>query len=78
MKIEEKDGKVLIDGLDIMQVLSDLEKECNRLSEENHKLKESILNETTTHCNTCPNKEYCPENECVIYRLETLGVNEYR
>jgi hypothetical protein len=78
MKIEEKDGKVLIDGLDIMQVLSNFEKECERLSEENHKLKESILNETTTHCNTCPNKEHCPENECVIYRLETLGVNEYR
>ena len=78
MKIEEKEGKVLINGLDVMQVLSDFEKECERLNKENKKLKESILDETTTHCNTCPNRERCPENECVIYRLETLGVNENR
>lgn len=51
-------------------------KEFYRLFKENQKLKKSILNETTTFCNTCPNKERCPENDCVIYRLETLGIDE--
>lgn len=73
MKVKEKNGKIYIDGLDIMQLISDYSIECDRLSEENHKLKESILNETTTHCNTCPSRMCCNEEYCVIYRLEKLG-----
>ena len=35
-------------------------------------LKERILNETTSHCNECPNKERCPEEECVLFRIEQI------
>lgn len=35
-------------------------------------MEEKILNETTTHCNECPNKECCPEEECVLYRIEQI------
>lgn len=35
-------------------------------------MKEKILNETTKFCNTCPSKECCPENECVLYRIEQI------
>lgn len=48
MKVEEKNGKIYIDGLDIIQVLSNYEKECNKLKEENRILKESIANEANT------------------------------
>lgn len=57
-----------------IELLSKYTKECDRLSEELHNLKESILNETTTFCNECKNKECCKEDECVIYRLEQLGM----
>lgn len=76
MKVEEKNGKIYIDGLDIIQVLSNYEKECNKLKEENQRLKESIVNEATLFCDECASKECCPEKECVLYRIEELCVDE--
>lgn len=73
MKIEDKGGKIYIDGLDIMKALKDFEKECERLNKENCKLKEAILNETTTFCNECASKECCHEEECVLWRIEQLA-----
>lgn len=35
-------------------------------------MKDEILNETTTFCNECSSKECCPENECVLYRIEQI------
>lgn len=59
-----------------LELLSKYAKENDKLSEELNKLKESILNETTTFCNECASKDCCPENECVLYRIEQLGTNE--
>lgn len=59
-----------------LELLSKYAKENDKLSEELNKIKRTILNETTTFCDTCPNREHCPENECVIYRLEKLGSDE--
>lgn len=35
-------------------------------------MKEKILNETTNFCNECSSKECCPEEECVLYRIEQI------
>lgn len=34
------------------------------------KNKEKILYEITNFCNECPSKENCPEEECVLFRIE--------
>jgi hypothetical protein len=34
--------------------------------------KEKILNEITTFCNECGSKDYCSEEECVLYRIEKI------
>lgn len=31
-----------------------------------------ILNETTNFCQQCSSRENCPENECVLYRIEKI------
>ena len=36
------------------------------------KTREEILNETTSFCNECPSKESCPEEECVLFRIEQI------
>ena len=62
-----------------MEILSKYAKENDKLSEELNKIKKAILNETTTHCNTCSSRMCCNEENCVIYRLEKLGLdNEKR
>lgn len=36
-------------------------------------MKEKVLNEITNFCNEeCSSKENCPENECVLYRIEKI------
>lgn len=35
-------------------------------------MKEKILNETTTFCERCPNRECCLENECILFRIEQI------
>ena len=35
-------------------------------------MEEKILNETTTFCNECESKGCCPEEECVLYRIEQI------
>lgn len=37
---------------------------------------EKILNEITTFCNECSSKECCPEEECVLYRIEQITSNK--
>lgn len=34
------------------------------------KTKEEILSETTSFCNECSSKDCCPENECIIGKIE--------
>lgn len=38
----------------------------------------SILDETTRFCEECPSRECCPEDECVLFRIEKLAENELR
>ena len=64
--------------LKTIDILSKYAKENDKLSEELNKIKKTILNETTTFCNTCPNRMCCQEENCVIYRIEKLGVDENR
>lgn len=33
---------------------------------------EKILNEITTFCEDCPNREKCLEKECVLFRIEQI------
>ena len=40
------------------------------------KIEDKILNETTTYCESCPYKEKCVEEECVIYRIEKIVTEE--
>jgi hypothetical protein len=35
-------------------------------------MEEKILNETTTFCMECPDRECCPEEECILYRIEQI------
>ena len=39
-------------------------------------MKDKILIETATFCEKCPNRECCKEEECVLYRIEQLVVND--
>lgn len=36
------------------------------------KLRNKILNETTSFCISCNLREKCIEKECVIFRIETI------
>ena len=36
------------------------------------KISNNILNETTTFCESCVSKDCCPEEDCVLYRIEKL------
>lgn len=33
---------------------------------------EEILTEITDFCETCPKHESCPEDECILFRIEQL------
>lgn len=35
-------------------------------------MEDKILNETTSFCNECPIKEHCIEEECVLFRIEQI------
>lgn len=35
---------------------------------------EKILNEITTFCEECPNREKCLEKECVLFRIEQIAL----
>ena len=39
-------------------------------------MENEILNEITNFCNECASKECCPENECILYRIEQKVTNE--
>lgn len=60
----------------LKELLSKYSKENDKLSRDLHKIKQSILNETTTFCNECASKDCCPERECVLYRIEELASDE--
>ena len=36
---------------------------------------EKILSEITEFCENCPSHECCPEEECVLYRIEQIVSN---
>lgn len=38
-------------------------------------MEDKILNETTSFCNECLSKECCKEEECVLYRIEQIVLN---
>ena len=35
-------------------------------------MREEILNEITNFCEDCPSKDCCPEDECVLFRIEKV------
>jgi hypothetical protein len=35
-------------------------------------MKDKILTEITNFCEECPSHECCPEEECVLYRIEQI------
>ena len=35
-------------------------------------MKEQILTEITDFCELCPNHENCPEEDCVLFRIEQI------
>lgn len=35
-------------------------------------MNEEILTEITDFCSECPSHENCPEEECVLYRIEQI------
>jgi hypothetical protein len=39
-------------------------------------MKEKILIETTNFCEECPSHEYCPEEECILWRIEQILIND--
>ena len=39
-------------------------------------MEDKILNETTTFCESCPSRECCPEEDCVLYRIEQIVLNK--
>ena len=43
-----------------------------QLKEVIEKISNNILNETTTFCESCASKDCCPEEDCVLYRIEKL------
>lgn len=42
------------------------------------KLRNKLLNETTTFCLSCNLREKCIEKECVIFRIETIIENHLK
>lgn len=39
-------------------------------------MKEKILNETTTFCESCQSRECCHEEECILWRIEQIVLNK--
>ncbi len=39
-------------------------------------MKEEVLKEITDFCEECPSHECCPEEECVLYRIEQILLKE--
>lgn len=37
---------------------------------------EEILTEITDFCEGCPSRECCPEEECVLYRIEQIVIKQ--
>lgn len=35
-------------------------------------MEEKILEEITNFCEECPSHENCPEEDCVLYRIEQI------
>lgn len=35
-------------------------------------MENKILNEITNFCEECLNKECCPEEDCILYRIEQI------
>ena len=37
---------------------------------------EKLLKEITDFCKECPSHECCPEEECILYRIEEITLNK--
>lgn len=37
---------------------------------------EEILKEITENCENCPRHENCPEEECILFRIEKIVLKE--
>lgn len=65
----KKDIRTLLEhsykGKDVIKHIESLEDRLDRI-------RVVILNETTRFCEECPSKENCPEEECVLYRIEQI------
>lgn len=55
-------------GDEVIKYIESLEDKLN-------KIKMTILNQTTTFCKECSSVEHCPEDECVLYRIEQIVEN---
>lgn len=38
-------------------------------------MEDKILMEITNHCENCPKHECCPEEECILFRIEKIVEN---
>lgn len=79
MELIEFDRFVEQDDCDKYNMLQQSACEIRALENKNKQLKEiiekisnNILNETTTFCEYCASKDCCPEEDCVLYRIEKL------
>lgn len=46
------------------------------IDDEDEIMTDKILNETTTFCETCSKRECCPEEECILYRIEQIVTSD--
>ena len=40
-------------------------------------MEDKILNEITNMCSECPVKECCPEEECILWRIEQIVTDQH-
>lgn len=55
-----------------LNVIDNLKIKNNQLKVVIKDISNNILNETTTFCESCASKDCCPEEDCVLYRIEKL------
>lgn len=55
-------------GNEVIKYIESLEDKLERI-------RVLVLNETTTFCEECSSREDCPEEECVLYRIEQIVEN---
>lgn len=41
-------------------------------------MKEKVMNEITDFCEECPSHECCPEEECILWRIEQIVLGKQK